>query len=128
MKSVFPVSLSCCRCQRYQKPGSPAFRWVLCQRIGAPQPAPDSWLVDAKVTSSLGLGDAPPLQNLVGRIREADLGLTLLGVGEPQVGKDVPGTRGHDLALFILGHNAPGDPCGPASNAPKLIPRLAALS
>src|SRR5580658_2531973 len=96
MKSVFPVSLSCCRCQRYQKPGSPAFRWVLCQRIGAPRPAPDSRLVDAKVTSSLGLGDAPPLQNLVGRIREADLGLTLLGVGEPQVGKMFP-----ELAVTI---------------------------
>jgi len=47
-------------------------------------------LVDAKVTNCFGLGEAPPLQNLADRIRQADLGLALLGVGEPQVGKDVP--------------------------------------
>jgi hypothetical protein len=54
----------------------------------------DLGLVNAKLTSCVGLGETPPLHDLVARKREANLGLALLGVGEPQVGKDVAGTRG----------------------------------
>lgn len=43
----------------------------------------DLRLVDAEVTSSFGLGETPPLQNLVDRKREANLSLALCGVGEP---------------------------------------------
>jgi hypothetical protein len=39
-------------------------------------------------------------QNLVDRKREANLRLTLFGVGEPQVGKNVPGTRGDPAGCF----------------------------
>jgi hypothetical protein len=88
----------------------------------------DLGLVDAKATSSVGLGETPPLQNLVDRKREANLSLALLGVGEPQVGKNVPGTRGDDRVLFILGRDAPGIPCGLASSAPRDgIPRLLSI-